>query len=166
MKTIVHDDKTGFIASIAESLPNTNIISENNNTFEHCIGCFSCWIKTPGKCILPDEYSGFGQELGQSRELIIISSLYYGGQSPFPKGILDCSIPYMLPYFKIRKKEMHHKDRYKQRLEYKMYFYGTLVTQEEKNIAKKLVQAQALNLNAIHYEVKFFENIEDIKGVL
>lgn len=166
MKTIVHDDTSGFIASIAQSLPNTKIISEDINNFEHCIGCFSCWLKTPGKCILPDGYNDFGQQLGKSLELIIISTLYYGGQSPFPKGVLDRSIPYVLPFFKIRNREMHHQDRYKQGLDYKMYFYGDTMTQEEKNIAKKLVQAQALNLNASRYEVKFFDNIEDIKGVL
>ena len=166
MKTIVHDDISGLLETIVTSSPNTHIIGPPEHRFAYCIGCFSCWIKTPGKCILPDAFSNMGERLGHSDELILISTMTYGGQSPFVKGILDRSIPYVLPFFKKRKGMMHHRDRYPNRLIFKVYFYGESMLQEEKNIAKKLVEAQALNLNAKHFEVKFFEHLSELKAVL
>ncbi len=42
----------------------TGILSDNN-TIRNCIGCFGCWVKTPGVCLLKDGYSNMGAMLGR-----------------------------------------------------------------------------------------------------
>ncbi|SFU32108.1 hypothetical protein SAMN04487886_100639 [Clostridium sp. DSM 8431] len=125
-----------------------NMIINKKENIHNCIGCFGCWVKTPGKCVIKDNYSNMGELLSKRDELVIISECFYGGYSPFIKNILDRSISYLLPDFLIRKGEMHHKSRYKNKLKLKVYFYGDNITDLEKKTAIKLVNANSDNLNA------------------
>ncbi len=58
----------------------------------HCIGCFGCWVKTPGKCVIHDGYYETGVVMSKCTELIIISRCYYGSVSPFVKMVQDRAI--------------------------------------------------------------------------
>ena len=73
---------------------NVYIISDTG-TIRHCVGCFGCWIKTPGKCVLKDGYDNLGELLSKSEKLTIISRCFYGCYSPFVKNVLDSSISYI-----------------------------------------------------------------------
>ena len=88
-------------------------IIKPNGDIHHCIGCFGCWVKTPGKCVIHDGYHETGVDMSKCTELIIISRCYYGSVSPFVKMVEDRAISYFHPDFVIRKGEMHHKRRYK-----------------------------------------------------
>ena len=79
--------------------------------------------------------------------------------SPFVKNVLDRSIPYLLPFFKLKNDEMHHTIRYKRKLFLEVYFYGKDLTELEKNIAEKTVKANCINLNVKKFNVSFLENI-------
>ena len=86
---------------------------------KYCIGCFSCWINTPTKCILNDNF----QYLKESNELIIINECRYGCYSTPIKRVLERFIGYVLPYFTIRNKEVHHQSGYDNRLKLTVYYY-------------------------------------------
>ena len=90
----------------------------------HCIGCFGCWVKTPGKCVIHDGYEGTGIEMSKCTELILISQCCYGSVSPFVKMVQDRAISYIHPDFELRKGEMHHKRRYQNVIETSAYFYA------------------------------------------
>ena len=36
-----------------------------------CQGCFGCWMKTPGTCVLKDGMQHLGSTIAQSQELIL-----------------------------------------------------------------------------------------------
>lgn len=73
----------------------------DSQILRHCIGCFGCWVKTPGECIIKDSYQNMGKQLSKCEELILISKCTYGGVSPFVKNVLDRAIPYISPNFRI-----------------------------------------------------------------
>lgn len=85
----------------------------DNGKIRHCIGCFGCWVKTPGKCVINDGYENTGELMSKCDEIILVSKCTYGGFSPFVKNVLDRAISYISPHFVIRNGEMHHKRRYK-----------------------------------------------------
>lgn len=134
------------------------IISDENK-IKNCMGCFCCWIKNPGTCILKDGYENLVELYSKAEKIIIISKCCYGTYSPFVKNVLDRSIPYLLPFFKLKNNEMHHTIRYKRKLFLEVYFYGKDLTELEKNIAEKTVKANCINLNVKKFNVSFLENI-------
>ena len=129
-----------------------------------CIGCFGCWIKTPGKCVIEDGYELMGAEWSKCDEAIIVSRCVYGMPSPFVKNVLDRSLAYVHPDFEMRLGEMHHKRRYDNVIKLSAYFYGNLNV-IEKRTAQKWVQAYLDNFDGKLEEVKFFFNPEEMEGM-
>ncbi len=133
------------------------IISDENK-IKNCTGCFCCWIKNPGRCILKDGYENLAELYSKAEKITIISKCCYGTYSPFVKNVLDRSIPYLFPFFKLKNNEMHHTIRYKRKLFLEVYFYGNDLTELEKNTAEKTVKANCVNLNVKKFNVSFLEN--------
>lgn len=140
-------------------LVNANLINQ------YCIGCFGCWLKTPGICVIRDDFRNMGKKLSEADELLIISKATFGSYSSAVKNVLDRSISYVLPFFEIRNGEMHHGERYHNNLKISSVIYGEM-TEEEKNTCRKLVKANAINLNAKLGKVSFVEKVEDVLEVV
>ena len=173
MKTIIHDfdpavfeelfPETALLTRLGTSEPPAVILSPMYPA-RPCIGCFGCWIKTPGSCVLPDSYQEMGKLLSRTSELILISRCCYGSYSPHVKNVLDRSIPYVHPYFRIIRKEMHHKKRYLNTFQLQVCFYGSGLTEEEKETAVSVAEANALNLSCELCSVDFLSLQELTEG--
>lgn len=164
MKLIIHDlGSKDFQKIFPNPLDDTMIISDDG-TIHHCIGCFGCWVKTPATCVIRDKYGDMGHLLSKCKEVIIISKCCYGGFSPFVKNILDRSIPYIHPYFVTKNGEMHHRRRYKNHVDMQIWFYGENITEKEEETAKKLVEANAINLDFDISNISFRCCIEEMEG--
>ena len=166
MRLIIHDlsveqcEASGLNTLSEEE----NVIVNANGENHYCIGCFACWLKTPGRCVIKDEYQEMGIKLSKVDELLIISKATFGSYSSAVKNVLDRSIAYVLPYFSIRNGEMHHGERYHKNLKVSAAFYGDM-TEVEKKTALNLVMANAVNLNGAIEEVDFFESADAIGEV-
>ncbi len=138
------------------------VLIGDDGSIKNCIGCFNCWIKTPGQCVLADKYNMMGEKLGHANELIILSECVYGTFSGFIKNVLDRSLSYVNPDFTYsRNNEMHHKLRYFNHLQYHVRFYGSC-TDEEKLTAQQIVHANALNFGGEVADIQFFETMEEL----
>ncbi len=162
MNILIHDfsDKR-FQELFPETNNNVYIISDTG-TIRHCVGCFGCWIKTPGKCVLKDGYDNLGELFSKSEKLTIISRCFYGCYSPFVKNVLDRSISYLLPFFKIKNNETHHKRRYQNNIQLEVHFYGENITIEERKTAKKLVKANCTNFSVKNYKISFSNSLDEL----
>ncbi|MCI5123043.1 MAG: hypothetical protein D3925_00840 [Candidatus Electrothrix sp. AR5] len=82
-------------------------------TINHCIGCFKCWLKTPGECIYTnDAGSEILQAVLDSDILVLFTPVIFGGYSSELKKILDRFLPLALPFIKKMYGETHHPRRY------------------------------------------------------
>ena len=59
---------------------------------------------------------------------------------------------------------MHHRRRYNHSFNLRVWFYGDLITEDEKITAEKLVKANAINLDGHVDEVKFLSGIDALEG--
>jgi len=135
-------------------------------TIQSCISCFGCWIKTPGMCVVKDESNVFSKIIPEHDVFIIISKCIYGGLSPDVKVVLERSIGVLSPFFGIVNGEMHHLPRYKKMPILAYHFYGSDITEYEKETARKLTAANALNFYAPKHEVYFHSSLSEIKEIL
>lgn len=131
-------------------------------TVSHCIGCFGCWIKTPGKCMIRDRCAAVPSYIAQSSEVIIISPLLYGGFSSNVKSVLDRSIGYLSPFFRMVNGKMHHKLKTDNPFQLTVHFFGPRDAEEE-DIAGELVAANAVNLGAAGHRVVFHDTFSAAK---
>ena len=158
MEIIIHDLPEKKLKNIYKST-NDSLIITDNKKIKSCTGCFYCWTKNPGECRIKDGYDNIAELYSKAEKIIIISRCCYGSYSPFVKNVMDRSIPYLLPFFKIINKEMHHTIRYKKNLSFEVCFYEENISDEEKEIAKNLVKANCINLNVTNFNVSFLETI-------
>ena len=166
MRLILHDlsENQCEVLGLNSLSEDENIIVNGNGENHYCIGCFACWLKTPGKCVIKDEYQEMGIKLSKVDELLIISKATFGSYSSAVKNVLDRSIAYVLPYFTVRNGEMHHGERYHKNLKVSAVFYGEM-TEAEKETAVNLVVANAVNLNGAVEEIIFFDSADTIEEV-
>ena len=160
MKTIIHDLKEENLKKI--KFDKDDKIISSLDCKKHCIGCFSCWIKTPTKCIMKDDFSNNVESLKKSDELIIISKCRYGCYSAPVKQVLERCIGYVLPYFTIRNKEVHHQSRYDKKLKLTVYFYGDITKEDKENI-NALVKANSINLETKEYKIIYIKNPKELE---
>lgn len=121
----------------------------------HCMGCFGCFVKTPGMCIIDDDCRDQGRKFGHADELIIVSECVYGGYSPDAKIQIDRCLPYLHGDFTIIDGEMHHAFRYDNDPLVKVYFYGEDITARERKTAEKLLERNSKNFGFSKWEVHF-----------
>jgi multimeric flavodoxin WrbA len=127
----------------------------------HCVGCFRCWIKTPGRCVIGDRGADFAMLMAKHEQVIFLSRLVFGGLSPDVKAILDRSIGFLLPFFRKLNGETHHVQRYEKSPAFRYLFYGSDITDREKATARKLASANALNLGSGHSSVSFYASVSE-----
>lgn len=160
MKLVVSDLERDYLRVTGE-----NEVIENNCKIHSCIGCFNCWVKTPGKCVILDGYEEIGKKLSLCTDLIIVSQCVYGSTSPFVKNVIDRAISYIHPNFCIRSGEMHHQRRYANKIKITAYFYGDNITVAEKESASKLIKANAVNYDGEVGQITFFRNRDELRGI-
>ena len=167
MRLIIHDlgkDKEEILSPILSE--DTQIIA-NNGKIKPCIGCFGCWTKMPGECVIKnDGYNHIGKMFGHASEIWVISECVYGSFSPFVKNVFDRSIGYLLPFFKIVNGEMHHRMRYDNKFTMKTYFYGDHISEDEKQTARGILAGNFINMGCSSDDILFFDSLEALKGGL
>lgn len=77
-----------------------------------CVGCWSCWWKTPGQCVIKDNASEIFEAVINADLYIFASPLYVGFTSATLKTITDRFVTLLHPYVELRNKESHHMKRY------------------------------------------------------
>ena len=161
MKLIITDLKDFNL-----SIEGPHKIIKPQSDIRHCIGCFGCWIKTPGKCVIHDGSENTGIGMSRCTELILISRCCYGSTSPFVKTVQDRAISYIHPDFVLRKGEMHHKRRYQNVISLSAYFYGEAITETEKKTARSLIHANADNYDAQIGEIRFYRSVKELEDIV
>ena len=159
MNLVIHDLNEKEWNEISADYEGWKVVADKG-TISPCIGCFCCWRKTPGECVIKDGYEDMGALIHHADEVTVISRYTYGGFSSFVKNAFDRCIGFVLPQFEVIKGETHHKKRYDEDKAFTFIFYGHELTMEEKESARQYVEAVCANIRG-HVEDLIFRECEE-----
>lgn len=77
-----------------------------------CLGCFSCWSKTPGKCCIHDDMRAVIEKILWADVIIWSFPLYYFGLPGQLKNLIDRQLPMSLPFMSTETESGGHPSRY------------------------------------------------------
>jgi hypothetical protein len=113
-----------------------------------CTGCFGCWIKTPGECVIDDAGRGISANIVQNEILIFITPVTFGGYSSELKKALDRMISVIMPHFKRVNGEIHHKPRYDRYPNLLAFGFLPNSNPDQERTFKTLMERNAINLGS------------------
>ena len=72
-----------------------------NYKIKHCLGCFSCWVKTPGRCVQKDDMAEELFERYLSADLAVLATpLYHYNMNARMKMFIERTLPMVSPIFR------------------------------------------------------------------
>ena len=120
----------------------------------NCVGCFGCWTKTPGKCVIRDDAVQVYPRIAASDRLMYVSRVRYGSYDTIMKTMLERAIPTQQAFIRLHHGETHHVQRDVALKEAVVVGYGNL-SAEEQDIFRQLIARNANNMNFTQYRVVF-----------
>ncbi|MEW6082515.1 MAG: flavodoxin family protein [Bacillota bacterium] len=143
---------TGVLAVLVESLKapghDVDVLDLDGMSVADCRGCFGCWVKTPGVCVIHDDGLEALRAVAQCDILVFLSPVTFGGYSSVLKKGVDRLIGNILPYFVKAGSEIHHAPRYHRCLGLAAMGVQDSPCEEEARIFRALVSRNAINLQA------------------
>ncbi|MGA7469534.1 MAG: flavodoxin family protein [Halobacteriota archaeon] len=124
-------------------------IDVRNKRIAGCTGCFGCWVKTPGICVIDDDGREIAKKAAQADLLVCLTPITFRGYSSELKRALDRSIPVLLPYFTRVNGEIHHSMRYRRRQRLAVIGVQASPDRESAQIFKTLVDRNAINFHSL-----------------
>lgn len=105
----------------------------SKNVIKDCCGCWSCWWKTPGRCINKDLDEFYTKYL-EADKVVIFSKVTKGFVSGNLKTLFDRIIPLFIPYVEVSTGESRHVPRYEKYPAIEFYYEGKFETKNGKDI--------------------------------
>lgn len=165
---LIHDLNVEDSKEIVSLLPKgSKVLSKEIDNIKGCLGCFNCWTKTPGRCIIEDSYTEMPKYILEGGTFIIITKIKYGCYTSYVKNVMDRSIGILLPFFQTVNGELHHLPRYNNTdLKFVVIGYGEDVTPYEEDTFKDLVKCNAINLCVPYHKAHVIKYISEAKKII
>ena len=129
-----------------------------------CVGCFGCWTRTPGKCVIRDDAVRVYPRLAESDTAIYVSRVRYGGYDMVMKTMLERAIPVQQAFIRLLDGETHHVQRAVAPKRAVIVAYGAL-DREEEDLFRRLAARNAKNMSFQSYEIRFTDE-EQVETVV
>lgn len=118
-----------------------------------CMGCFGCWVKTPGECVIKDAMAELNNTSMNSDVVVYLSPVIFGQFSANIKNAIDRWLPNMLPLF-VRRPDGStiHPPRYRTYPRQFIIGYGDSVSGEEASLFVDITEKHRRNVTALVFQ--------------
>lgn len=156
MNLVLSDRKLG---SFCQQHPDVRFVDLSRLKIANCVGCFGCWTKTPGKCVIRDDAVKVYPLIAASDRILYVSKIRYGGYDTPMKTMLERSIPVQQAFIRLVHGETHHVQRNVVPKAAVVVAYGD-VSPKEQEVFCALVERNARNMCFESHRVVFVAESE------
>jgi len=137
----------GMASALAGRVGNVELFKLRELAIAPCAGCFGCWTRTPGECVIEDGARDVLRSYVGSDIVVYATPVMFGGYSSQLKKMLDRFIPVLDPRFTTVGDEVRHLLRYRRYP--KTIGLGTLPSPdpEAERLFARLVARNGLNIH-------------------
>jgi multimeric flavodoxin WrbA len=105
---------THLVKGMREAGAEVEIVELRKKRVKHCIGCYTCWTKTPGVCIHKDDMTNELFPKWRDSDLVIYATpLYHFTLNATMKAFIERTLPFLEPYLVDHGGTTSHPARYK-----------------------------------------------------
>ena len=130
-----------------------NVIRLGEQPITACIGCWNCWLKTPGRCVMKDQTSELYRDYVNSHTVILLMDTAQGFINHQAKAFLDRTIPHYHPYIEMVDGECHHAARYERYPDMVFYYDAKELTKNEEQIIEDYLYRTAYHFKSNAYRI-------------
>lgn len=125
----------------------------------NCVGCFGCWTKTPGRCVIRDDGVKVYPLIAASDRVLYVSKVRYGSYDTTMKTMLERAIPVQQAFIRLLHGETHHLQRRVAPKQAVILAYGDS-SPAEQALFRRLVARNAANMCFETFSVRFAPETE------
>jgi multimeric flavodoxin WrbA len=111
-----------------------------------CVGCFDCWLKTPGLCRLRDDGRRVVEATAGADLVVFAAPMRMGFTTGLLKRATDRLIPLLLPYIQVVDGECHHTMRNGRGFDLGLLVERCDATDQELQVTEHLYRRIAKNM--------------------
>lgn len=131
----------------------TELISIGRNDLASCKGCFGCWVKKPGECVMNDMMAQINQKFVNSDVVVYLNPVIFGQFSANIKNAVDRWLPNILPFFETRPDgSTMHPSRYDAFPRVIMIGYGDELSAEDRQLFTDITKKHRSNVEVLIYQ--------------
>lgn len=124
------------------------VVRLGDQPIEPCIGCWSCWLKTPGLCVMKDQMAASYPDYVNSDTVILLLDTAQGFINHQGKAFLDRTIPHFHPYIDLVQGECHHVARYESYPDLVFYYESEGLTHQEETVIEDYLVRMAFHFKS------------------
>jgi hypothetical protein len=87
-----------LLAGMREAGAETEMLQVRRLNLEPCLGCYTCWVQTPGRCIHDDGMAPALESYGRANLVVFGTPVYHGTMTGLLKTFLDRLLPRYEPW--------------------------------------------------------------------
>jgi multimeric flavodoxin WrbA len=129
------------------------VVRLGDRSITACIGCWNCWLKTPGRCVMKDQMAESYPDYVNSDTVILLMDIAQGFINHQAKAFLDRTIPHYHPYIEIVDGECHHVARYKCYPDMIFYYDTEGITNQEEQVIEDYLYRTAYHFQSKAYRI-------------
>ncbi|MBN2435835.1 MAG: flavodoxin family protein [Spirochaetes bacterium] len=112
-KTVVDWAAEKLEQMLIKSGHEVEVLLLRDKNIKDCIGCFGCWVKTPGVCVHNDDMKDVLKRMLKTQVQIIVTDSRFGMVSPLVTSVVNRFLPLGCAYMHIDKQgKTAHWNRY------------------------------------------------------
>lgn len=152
-KTDVYDALSSLITELLAEKGFETQVRGLGRGLHSCMGCFGCWIRKPGECVIGDEMAEIDRCYMNSDTVVFLSPVVFGQFSANIKNVMDRTLPNMLPFFYRRSDgSTMHPPRYEKFPELFIIGYGERLDREEVQLFRDVTEKHRYDVRVAVYQ--------------